>query len=922
MGQLHNRENDTFSDSYVAEQCKTNDCDPSHPTAGNTQILSHPRSPLDDITDIDVNTPTSRYRTPTKQSPLCTPTSRYRTPTKQSPLCTPTSRYRTPHSANANVQSFKLQITKLKQNIVKLSKLNDEQSLSIEAFNDKLNRSNAILSELTNAYQHKVHQLQTLQEKYDALQMNGTRCKVQTIIDEHRCDSDGKHILLPTGYNKMTNYVQCTIFKEMDGLPGYNVLTRHCDNLSAFLDIKCGNRIDIQRCLIEQFLSSNPALMPQNEPSKLSHDQAMGFFINSGQGLTRWCGENSKLHKLIGSRIFSNEKIIRGMIWDERMETALYRLMYLEVSEAEMKHNNNNKLKECPVMITDPMELITRSLCDELNCANEVVIKERLGRKTIIVSAGLDKAEHGTTYTTLLCTRKSKNNSGSRRRPCAYMESPAIANTDNIRKLLTPIYSKLLLIKRNSSILTMKMNGEWYCCLLSCDFEHVDLLNQEFIAKHNVKPEDYNVSDTLQAELLFRRVNWNLYDYKIDKIFIFHDMEEHNNMYSSKHDLGGYCICVTESETVRSIKIMKRQTKEDNAWRYLQIGTCKLYNQNVSFNEIQSVISEHGIEYIDFNQDDIEMEITYLMYMDISDLEGNDARYCMGSHACTFFCNICHTTSCDNLCEDVQFRTIETLKDGADKYAKAKAKAIPLRGLTELQISQGVKGLAVDPYPGASRIIPPRMHCDMGVTKRLYEINEDIVSELSDFETVTKSIQAIQSQIRSAKQYNQQQIKDYNAWKYSFDNYTATRHQHHFTLNEISQYMARTKTQYHQSKAQIDQFQTKLDDIKRRMETMQSCNFKMEHTTACELYNVYRNRYYKSLEGRQCKSYRCNWESICASLSETDFYVKLKPFMGDYNAMMRIISQSKQELTNQECLTLKQLKLSLNSKWKEIQSAG
>eukprot|EP01083_Nonionella_stella_P019752 54824_1 len=31
MGQLHNRENDTFSDSYVAEQCKTNDSDPSHP---------------------------------------------------------------------------------------------------------------------------------------------------------------------------------------------------------------------------------------------------------------------------------------------------------------------------------------------------------------------------------------------------------------------------------------------------------------------------------------------------------------------------------------------------------------------------------------------------------------------------------------------------------------------------------------------------------------------------------------------------------------------------------------------------------------------------------------------------------------------------------------------------------------------------
>eukprot|EP01083_Nonionella_stella_P180455 643581_1 len=154
---------------------------------------------------------------------------------------------------------------------------------------------------------------------------------------------------------------------------------------------------------------------------------------------------------------------------------------------------------------------------------------------------------------------------------------------------------------------TIERHGHEYGVTLRSKYKKkAKVLNQEFIAKHNVKPEDYNVSDTLQAELLFRRVNWNLYDYKIDKIFIFHDMEEHNNMYSSKHDLGGYCICVTESETVRSIKIMKRQTKEDNAWRYLQIGTCKLYNQNVSFNEIQSVISEHGIEYIDFNQDDIE----------------------------------------------------------------------------------------------------------------------------------------------------------------------------------------------------------------------------------------------------------------------------------------------------------------------------
>eukprot|EP01083_Nonionella_stella_P243812 849229_1 len=63
MGQLHNRENDTFSDSYVAEQCKTNDCDPSHPTVGNTQTLSHPRSPFGEITDIAVNSRVSNINT-------------------------------------------------------------------------------------------------------------------------------------------------------------------------------------------------------------------------------------------------------------------------------------------------------------------------------------------------------------------------------------------------------------------------------------------------------------------------------------------------------------------------------------------------------------------------------------------------------------------------------------------------------------------------------------------------------------------------------------------------------------------------------------------------------------------------------------------------------------------------------------------
>eukprot|EP01083_Nonionella_stella_P138582 421700_1 len=43
-----------------------------------------------------------------------------------------------------------------------------------------------------------------------------TRVTIQTIIDQHQCDSDGTHIQLPTDYNKTSDYVRIMILKGIN----------------------------------------------------------------------------------------------------------------------------------------------------------------------------------------------------------------------------------------------------------------------------------------------------------------------------------------------------------------------------------------------------------------------------------------------------------------------------------------------------------------------------------------------------------------------------------------------------------------------------------------------------------------------------------------------------------------------------------
>ncbi len=65
-------------------------------------------------------------------------------------------------------------------------------------------------------------------------------------------------------------------------------------------------------------------------------------------------------------------------------------------------------------------------------------------------------------------------------------------------------------------------------------------------------------------------------------------------------------------------------------------------------------------------------------------------------------------------------------------------------------------------------------------------------------------------------------------------------------------------------------------------------------------HGIYRNRYWSSLEGNQCKKYRKRWEQICNHICISIY----KPIMKDLNRLVQILSQSKPLLTREERVEL------------------
>eukprot|EP01084_Bolivina_argentea_P198426 339776_1 len=160
---------------------------------------------------------------------------------------------------------------------------------------------------------------------------------------------------------------------------------------------------------------------------------------------------------------------------------------------------------------------------------------------------GWDKAAHGTALLFLLCTKEKKNNAGKRRRPCCYMEKPAVLNRANLQILLNPIFDDL---KDNAQVLIFKENDKYNCIILSCDVQQKEKLDSEWSKDNKVTDDDYIIcgKDAMrQAEFLKRKTKWNLFNYKLDKMYIMDAMNDWSNQFMSSNFLGEYFLAVTKS---------------------------------------------------------------------------------------------------------------------------------------------------------------------------------------------------------------------------------------------------------------------------------------------------------------------------------------------------------------------------------------
>ncbi len=116
--------------------------------------------------------------------------------------------------------------------------------------------------------------------------------------------------------------------------------------------------------------------------------------------------------------------------------------------------------------------------------------------------------------------KQDKNNSAVPRRPYFYLETPAICNAINIKKLFNKFYGTLKLLKGNFCVLLIEMGNKSFCCILQSDWDNKDGLDKQWCSNNNVVDSDYNTyssNNVGDCERLKRRTKWNLMYYNKSK---------------------------------------------------------------------------------------------------------------------------------------------------------------------------------------------------------------------------------------------------------------------------------------------------------------------------------------------------------------------------------------------------------------------
>ena len=211
--------------------------------------------------------------------------------------------------------------------------------------------------------------------------------------------------------------------------------------------------------------------------------------MNSGGSLRRFSTENAKVHREIGARVYSSEPAGAQYLKGEKMQSSKATMEMMDIPLKERKYHDGKKELSVGVWRANPVEIICRTLRDELNQpGSNIKFRKHLGMDTLFITGGLDKAAHGVAFSYLLCTRQEANNSSKRRRPSAYIERPAVESTNNLLKLFGPMRKDITALKENSCALIMDggTKREKHCIILHCDEQSKPNLDHQWSERNNI----------------------------------------------------------------------------------------------------------------------------------------------------------------------------------------------------------------------------------------------------------------------------------------------------------------------------------------------------------------------------------------------------------------------------------------------------
>merc|ERR1712228_124975 len=218
-------------------------------------------------------------------------------------------------------------------------------------------------------------------------------------------------------------------------------------------------------------------------------------------------------------------------------------------------------------------------------------------------------------------------------------------------------------------------------------------------------------------------------------------------------------------------------------------------------------------------------------------------------------------------------------------------------------------------YPGASRVLDPLVHTDMGVTAKFLIFNNDAMKSLDRsqlqilFKSKCEEISSLSSKIKEINGQIQKFQKYQNKYKQSYGI------AHTYSVQTLQKLLKKELNKLEKNKAKEKGKYAERDIIIEKIKGTLVENAWAIYQQKLKEFNIYNNRYFKNMEGNQCKQYRKKWIHINEHIKNTKYYLYMGPVIRDYNALFKILCQSKPFVSLEECERAKKLLSVLLSNW-------